>query len=104
MNDDAMLVDPDLLRKHGLNLEERLSDLRSAPESEALRPSLNSSDFGNTQDAEEAARSYAEASDALHAALVALVGAGLGHARAIRASAAFFRRMDEENAARIPPR
>lgn len=100
MKDDETRVDPDLLHKHGRNLEERLLGLESALSSTASRTTLNSSDFGTTQDARDAARSYADASGALAAAMAALSRAGESHARAMRAAAALFRQVDEDAAVR----
>jgi hypothetical protein len=101
VNDDETQVDPDLLRKHGRNLEERLAELASAPQSAALRPTLNTSDFGTNQDARDAAQSYVQASDALGEAMAVLVRAGVSHARAMCASATHYQWVDEENGARI---
>jgi hypothetical protein len=99
---DETLVDPDLLRKHGRNLEDRMTEREAAPQSVALRPTLAFSDFGNTQDARDAEESYARASEAFAEAMAALVRAGLSHARAMREAATSYQRVDEENAARIP--
>lgn len=96
-----MLVDPDLLRKHGRNLADRLTELEAAPQSVALRPTLASSDFGSTQDARAAAESYAQASAVFAEAIAALVRAGLSHARAMREAATSYQWADEENAARL---
>ncbi|MFD2422174.1 hypothetical protein [Amycolatopsis pigmentata] len=100
MKDNETRVDPDLLHKHGRNMEERLLDLDSALEAARSRTALTPSDFGTTQEARDAAWSYADASDALNAAMAALSRAGESHARAMRAAAVLFRQADEDAAAR----
>jgi uncharacterized protein YukE len=97
-------ADFDMLRKHGKNLAERLDELSSVPHLAALSAPVNRADFGNTAEAGDAAKSYAESLAALRDAVHRLCEAGVAHARALRKSADAYEEVDGENAANVRDR
>jgi hypothetical protein len=92
-------VDTGMLRKHGRNMEETLTALRSSPYSDALSARLTTSDFGNTEEASDAARSYTNALTNLADMVNGLHEAGIEHARALCRSATLYEDVETGNVA-----